>query len=100
MTTSDVTQTKPLWLSMEERILQLDIQALSGENLEASIQRIASELDDAGYNVSRRGGNMINLRFAVDKARQVGKPLLKDSRHLPLKMWLTLILPLTIYSIN
>ena len=78
MTTSDGTQTKPLWLSMEERILQLDTQVLSGENLEASIQRIASELDDAGYNVSRRGGNMINLRSAVDKARQVGKPLLRD----------------------
>ncbi len=78
MATSDETKTTPLWLSMEERILQLDIQALSGENLEASIQRIASELDDAGYNVSRRGGNMINLRFAVDKACKVGKPLLKD----------------------
>ena len=78
MTTSDVTKTKPLWLSMEERILQLDIQALSGEHLEDSIQRIASELDDAGYNVSRRGGNMIDLRFAVDKAIKVGKPLLKD----------------------
>ena len=78
MTTSDATKAKPLWLSMEERILQLDIQALSGESLEASIQRIASELDEAGYNVSRRGGNMINLRFAVDKAREVGKPLLKD----------------------
>ena len=78
MTTSDVTKTKPLWLSMEERILQLDIQALSGEHLEDSIQRIASELDDVGYNVSRRGGNMIDLRFAVDKAIKVGKPLLKD----------------------
>ena len=78
MTTSDTTKTKPLWLSMEERILQLDIQALSGEGLEESIQRIAGELDDAGYNVSRRGGNMIDLRFAVDKARKVGKPFMKD----------------------
>lgn len=78
MTTSAVTKRKPLWLSMEERILQLDIQGLSGDKLETSIQRIASELDDAGYNVSRRGGNMINLRFAVDKAREVGKPLLQD----------------------
>jgi len=78
MTTSDATETKPLWLLIEERILQLDSQDLSGENLEASIQRIAGELDDAGYNVSRHGGNMIKLRFAMDKAHKVGRPLLKD----------------------
>jgi hypothetical protein len=78
MTTSDETEKKPLWLSVEERILQLDSKDLSGKNLEASIQRIAGELDDAGYNVSRHGGNMINLRFAVDKAHKVGKPLLRD----------------------
>jgi hypothetical protein len=78
MTTSDAVEKRPLWLSLEERILQLDPQALSSENLEASIQRIAGELDDAGYNVSRHGGNMIKLRFAVDKAREVGRPLLKD----------------------
>ncbi len=78
MTTSDATEKKPLWLSIEESILQLDSQDLSGENMEASIQRVAGELDDAGYNVSRHGGNMIKLRFAVDKARKAGRPLLKD----------------------
>ncbi len=78
MTTSDAKEKKPLWLLIEERILQLDSQDLSGENLEASIQRIAGELDDAGYNVSRHGGNMIRLRFAVDKAHNAGRPLLKD----------------------
>jgi hypothetical protein len=78
MTTDDATAKKPLWLLTEERILQLDEQDLSGESLEASIQRIAGELDGAGYNVSRHGGNMIKLRFAVDKARKVGRPFLKD----------------------
>lgn len=78
MTTSDAVENRPLWLSIEEKILQFDSPALSSENLEASIQSIAGELDDAGYNVSRHGGNMIKLRFAVDKARQVGRPLLKD----------------------
>ncbi|MBW1751552.1 MAG: hypothetical protein JRJ46_00255, partial [Deltaproteobacteria bacterium] len=53
MTTSDATEKKPLWLLIEENILELDSQDLSGENLEASIQRIAGELDNAGYNVSR-----------------------------------------------
>ena len=78
MTTSEATTKKPLWLLMEERILQLDPQDLSGDKLESSIQRIAGELDNEGYNVSRHGGNLIKLRFAVDKARNAGKPLMKD----------------------
>ncbi len=78
MATSDKTAKKPLWLQIEERILQLDSLDISGENLEASIQRIAVELDSAGYNVSHHGGNMIKLRFAVDKACKVGRPFLKD----------------------
>jgi len=78
MATDDTTAKKPLWLRIEEQILPLDSQDLSAENLEASIQRIAGELDGAGYNVSHHGGNMIKLRFAVDKAHTVGKPFLKD----------------------
>lgn len=78
MTTSDATAKKPLWLLIEERILQLGSTDLSGEDLEASIQRMAGELDGKGHNVSRHGGNMIKLRFAVNRAREVGRPLLKD----------------------
>lgn len=78
MTTSDTTGQKPLWLSIEENILELSSQELAEGNLEGSIQRVAGNLDDAGYNVSGHGGNMLKLRFAVDKARKVGKPLMKD----------------------
>ena len=78
MTTSDETKKKPLWLSVEENILELGSQDLSGQNLEASIQRIAGELDNAGYNVSHHGGNMLQLRFAVNETRRVGRPLMKD----------------------
>ena len=78
MTTSDATEKKPLWLLIEENILELDSQDLSGENLEASIQRIAGELDNAGYNVSRHGGNIRQLRYAMDDARKVGRPLMED----------------------
>ena len=59
MTTSDATEKKPLWLLIEENILELNSQDLSEENLEASIQRVAGNLDIAGYNVSRDGGNVI-----------------------------------------
>ncbi len=78
MMTSDATEKKPLWLLIEENILELGSQDLSGENLEASIQRIAGELDNAGYNVSHHGGNMLQLRWAVDEMRKVGRPLMKD----------------------
>jgi hypothetical protein len=78
MTTSDATEKKPLWMLIEENILELDSQDLSRENLEASIQRIASELDNAGYNVSHHGGNMLELRWAMNEAHKVGRPLMKD----------------------
>jgi len=78
MTTSDAAEKKPLWLLIEENILELDSQDLSAENLEASIQRIAGELDNAGYNVSRHGGNMLELRWAMNEAHKVGRPLMKD----------------------
>jgi hypothetical protein len=78
MTTSDTAEKKPLWLLIEENILGLDLQDLTGENLEAAIQRIAGELDNAGYNVSGHGGNMLQLRWAMKEAHNVGKPLMED----------------------
>ncbi len=78
MTTGDAFEKKPLWLQIEENILALGSQDLAGEKLEPSIQRIAGELDNAGYNVTRHGGNLLQLRWAVDKAKKVGRPLLKD----------------------
>ncbi|MFO7643707.1 MAG: hypothetical protein R6W95_04915 [Desulfosarcina sp.] len=78
MTASETKAKRPFWLSMEEQILDLESQNLSGDKLEASIHRIAGELDKAGYNVSRHGGNLMQLRWAVDKMRQAGRPLMKD----------------------
>ena len=78
MATSEETKQKPLWLLIEENIFGLDSKDLSKENQEASIQRIAGELDNAGFNVSRHGGNMLQLRQALDETRRAGKPLMKD----------------------
>ena len=78
MTTSEAKERKSLWLSIEENILALDTQGLRKENLEASIQQTAAELDNAGYNVSRHGGNLLQLRRAINEASKVGRPLLKD----------------------
>jgi len=78
MATSEAAEKKPLWLLIEENILELDSKDLSGESLEASIQRIAGNLDNAGYNVSHHGGNMLELRWAMNDAHKVGRPLMKD----------------------
>ncbi len=78
MTTTEATEKKPLWLLIEENILGLESQDLSGANLEASIQRIAGELDSAGYNVSRHGGNLLQLRWAVNERNKNGKAFLND----------------------
>ncbi|MBW1803253.1 MAG: hypothetical protein JRJ85_21300 [Deltaproteobacteria bacterium] len=78
MTTNDATGKKPLWLLMEENLLGLASEDLSKENLEQTIQRVAGELDSTGYNVSRAGGNMLDLRRAMDDRCQVGRPLMQD----------------------
>jgi hypothetical protein len=78
MTTEEAVKQKPLWLMIEEKLLELDPKPLSGPNPEASIQRLAGELDQAGYKVSNYGGRLLELRWAVDDLRKVGRPLLKD----------------------
>jgi len=77
MSEAEDKKKAPLWLSIEERLLTLDPRALSG-NVEPAIQQMSGELDQAGYNVSRHGGNMIALRFALKDMLQAGRPLLKD----------------------
>ncbi len=78
MSTTETTQKKPLWLLIEESILNLDSTEISGGDPEGAIQRMAGELDTTGYNVSRHGGNLLKLRWAFNEARKVGKPMLQD----------------------
>jgi hypothetical protein len=78
MTTSDGTEKKPLWLLIEENFLGLSSEDFSEENREGTIQRIAGELDNTGYNVSRHGGHMLQLRQAINERCKVGRPLMQD----------------------
>ena len=78
MTKSEAAGKKPLWLLIEEHISELESNDLAAENLEASIQRLAGKLDETGYNVSRHGGNMLQLRWAMNDAHKVGRPLMQD----------------------
>jgi hypothetical protein len=78
MATEEAAGKKPLWLSIEEEFLALGSQGISGEGLEATVQTLAGNLDGKGYNVSKHGGNLLQLRFALDDTRKVGNPMLED----------------------
>ena len=78
MTTMDVMEKKPLWLLMEEHILELSSEALSDKNREQTIHRVAQKLDDEGYNVSNHGGNFLQLRRAFHERLAVGRPFMND----------------------
>lgn len=78
MTDNGATGSGPLWLSMEEKIVGLSSSDVEGNNRERTIQQLATELDEAGYNVSRHGGNMLQLRGAIAERAEVGRPLLTE----------------------
>ena len=78
MTTTDEMQKKPLWLEIEENLLELNAGELSGQAKEAAIQKIIGDLDNAGFNVSKSGGKIMQLRWAMDDMLEVGRPLMKD----------------------
>ncbi|WP_033398553.1 hypothetical protein [Desulfospira joergensenii] len=72
------TGQKPLWLAREEKLLELNTTSLSGDAKEEAIQKIIKELDEEGYNVSKSGGKIMHLRWAVDDMLEVGRPLMQD----------------------
>lgn len=76
--TNDATELKPLWLLIEEKILEFGPQAFEGDNGEPSMMQMAQDLDKSGHNVSQHGGNLLRLRWAVKDMLGVGKPLMQD----------------------
>lgn len=72
------TERKPLWLAIEEKLLELNTVSLSADAKEKAIQKIIRELDDQGFNVSKSGGKIMHLRWAMDDMLEVGRPLMKD----------------------
>jgi len=78
MGTMNGSEQKPLWLEIEEGILGLADTELEEGNRESTVQKIAAQLDEKGFNASRTGGHLLDLRWALDARRTVGRPLLKD----------------------
>ncbi len=78
MTTNEIAEKRPLWLLIEEKILGLSASDLEAGKLEQTIANMAKALDDTGYNVSRHGGNMLQLRWALDSTIRAGKAMMED----------------------
>ncbi len=78
MTVSNDNLKEPLWIAMEKKIFEHASGDSSGANLESLIQKIAADLDNSGYNVSNHGGNLLQLRWAMEEKNRNGKPLMQD----------------------
>ena len=78
MTTNETTDKQPLWLLIEEKILGLSSGDLDAGKLEETIANTAKALDDTGHNVSKNGGNLIQLRRALGERIKVGKAMMED----------------------
>jgi hypothetical protein len=78
MGTMSGSEQKPLWLEIEGGIKSLTDADLQAGSWEASVKKIAGELDDKGFNASKTGGHLLQLRWAMEARRDVGHPLLDD----------------------
>jgi hypothetical protein len=78
MTTNEKTDKQPLWLLIEEKILGLSAGDLEAGKLEQTIANLAKALDDTGHNVSKNGGNMLQLRWALDARIKAGRAMMED----------------------
>jgi hypothetical protein len=78
MTTNETTSKQPLWLLIEEKILGLSAGDLDAGKLEQTIAQLANALDDTGHNVSKNGGNLIELRRALAARIKAGNALMED----------------------
>jgi hypothetical protein len=78
MTTNEITDKQPLWLLIEEKILGLSSGDLKAGKLEQTIDHMAKALDDTGHNVSKNGGNLLQLRRALGARIKVGRAMMED----------------------
>jgi hypothetical protein len=69
---------KPLWVSIEEEIQGLDGADLQGDREEPTVHEVAAALDEKGLEVSRTGGRMLQLRWALKARATAGHPLIAD----------------------
>ena len=69
---------EPLWMLMEKQIQKYSDEDFSETNSLETSRKIAEELDKTGYNVSKSGGNWLQLKAAVKARSRVGRPFMQD----------------------
>ncbi len=69
---------EPLWMLIEKQIQKYTDEDFTEANSLATARKIAEELDTTGYNVSKHGGNWMQLTAAVKARNRVGRPFLQD----------------------
>ena len=69
---------EPLWLLIEKQIQKCTDEDFSEANSLETSRKIAEELDKTGYNVSKHGGNWMQLTAAVKARNRVGRPFMQD----------------------
>ena len=80
MTAPKQGESTPLWLAIEEEILEMAKSEFSAKKKEAVVHKLASRLDKRGFNVSLTGGKLLEVRWALDARLDVGRPFLGDTR--------------------
>ena len=69
---------EPLWMLIEKQIQECTDEDFSEANSLETSRKIAEELDKTGYNVSKHGGNWLQLKAAVKARNRVGRPFMQD----------------------
>ena len=69
---------EPLWILIEKQIQGYSDEDFSEANRLEAARKIAEELDQTGYNVSKSGGNWLRLRAALDARDRVGRQFMQD----------------------
>ena len=69
---------EPLWMLIEKQIQNSTDEDFTEANSLATSRKIAEELDKIGYNVSKHGGNWMQLTAAVKARNRVGRPFMQD----------------------
>ena len=67
---------EPLWILVEKQIQGYSDEDFSEANRLETARKIAEELDQTGYNVSKSGGNWLRLRAALEARDRVGRPFM------------------------
>lgn len=69
---------EPLWMLIEKQIQKYTDEDFTEANRLATSRKIAEVLDKTGYNVSKHGGNWMQLTAAVKARNRVGRPFMQD----------------------